>query len=98
MENSNFFEQLENKGNTTNNGMNDVMEDKKNIYQVVSIMLMILGVISSIVLGAATENTLTGFIGIGLSLISGLFMYGFGEIIRQLKLANKNILNLKDKK
>ena len=96
--NNNFFEQLENKNNTTNNEMNDIEENKKNIYQVVSIVLMILGVISSIILGAEAENTLTGIIGIGVSLISGLFMYGFGEIIRQLKLANHKLLNIKDKK
>lgn len=87
--NNDFFDKLEPNNNKQN--------DTKNIYQVVSIILMVLGCICSFILYVDSDDITILFIGCSISFVSGLFLYGFGEIIRQLKIANSQLRNNKNK-
>ena len=64
----------------------------KNIYQMVTIFIMIICIIFVIMI-CYKENIdgLLTFIYILSILASGLFIYGFGEIIKQLKLINMQL-------
>ncbi|MFV0250016.1 MAG: hypothetical protein ACK5HP_03160 [Bacilli bacterium] len=91
--------EVEEMGAILSNTFNNYQVDKKNIYQIVSIILMVLGVIASFMLSVGNDDPSTLFIGIAISFVSGLFLYGFGEIIRQLKIANIQLsINNKSKK
>ncbi|MDD3241322.1 MAG: hypothetical protein PHQ64_00885 [Bacilli bacterium] len=103
MNNDDFFNKLDNKSTGKDNS------DKKNIYQIVAIVLTIFGIVGSFIISieetcgdySICEQTLNFgilIIGFSTSLISGLFMYGFGEIIRQLKLTNNQLANKKYEK
>ncbi|MDD3186857.1 MAG: hypothetical protein PHD02_00045 [Bacilli bacterium] len=110
--NNDFFEGLEQKeenkpmtdkevedmAKALSGTFNNYQVDKKNIYQIVSIILIILGVIVSFILSVNTDSPSALIIGIAVSFVSGLFMYGFGEIIRQLKIANTQLSLIKKKK
>lgn len=97
MENKDFFDNLEEDNKTRTDKeieeMSKVLgqafynsneDDKKNIYQIVSIILGVLGVIGSFIISVGMENITILFIGSFTSIVSALFMYGFGTIIKDL--------------
>lgn len=74
-------------------------EKEKNIYQNISIIFAILVVVFSIIIGAnMTMGGVIALVFLFAGLTSCLFMYGFGEIIKQLKIVNKKLSNINDKK
>ncbi len=101
--NNDFFEKIEEKDITKNN----FQTERKNIYQVVAIILFIISLLAGLVLSVKDDcssgaySSCTKVFDFGYTLliwslgfISFLFMYGFGEIIRQLKKTNE-LLNKK---
>ncbi len=60
-------------------------DSSNNIYQNTSILLGILGVLGSIVCGASLESFILIIVGIFVSIVSAMFMYGFGKIIKDLE-------------
>lgn len=105
--NNDFFEKIEGKATVKDKPT----PEKKNMYQIVAIILLIISGLAGIILGVKEECT-TGLYGscsntfdfsytliIWVSgFITFLFIYGFGEIIKQLKLANNQLENIKCKR
>lgn len=109
--NNDFFEELE-KGNNKPmtdeeveamakalGGMvNNYQVDKKNIYQVVAIILVVLGIIGSLVMSISLESPLILFVGSFVSFVSVLFLYGLGTLINEVRIVNKQLARQNNKK
>lgn len=85
-------ELLDKKIKMTKDAYNKCRTIDINIYQVVTVILVIISLISILTLSAQVLNNVTLAIGLIIgTLVVGLFIYGFGEIIKQLKIINMQL-------
>ncbi len=104
--NDDFFEKVEVKDITKKN----FQTERKNIYQIIAIILFIISLLAGLVLSvkddcsSGTYSSCTKIFDFGYTLliwslgfISFLFMYGFGEIIKNTKDSKLYLRNINEK-
>lgn len=111
MKDNNFFDELETKDNkpmtdeeveamakALGGMVNNYQVDKKNVYQIVAIILVVLGIIGSLVMSISLESPMILFVGGFVSFISVLFLYGLGTLINEVRIVNKQLARKNNKK
>ncbi len=86
------FEEMDEMAYAIAKAYNSTYDDGgMNVYQTTSVVLGILGAISSIVLAIGAESVSIAIVGIYTSFVISLFMYGFGEIIKRVQTIDSRI-------